>query len=86
MSPNQLTVQLITNEKKSSFAFFAGDNICKSNNAHYCDFLKRKQKPTKKVQIYKNHENWFCENWLFREERPFEENKTVMKSKFYLNR
>ena len=56
----------------SSFAFFAGDNNCKSNEAHFCDTVKRKQKPTKMGQICKNHENR-----LFQEERPFEENKTI---------
>ena len=46
--PNQLNIKLITkNNKKSSFEFFAGDNNCKSNDAHYCDTVKRKQKPTK---------------------------------------
>ena len=55
----------------------------KSNDAHYCDTVKRKQKPTKEGQICKNHQKWFYENWLFQEERPFEENKTVIKSKLY---
>ena len=68
------------------FAFFAGDKICKSNDAHFSDTMKRKQKPTKKGQICENHENWFYENLLFQEEIPFEENKTVMKSKLYFNR
>ena len=40
----------------------------------------------KRRQIWKNHENWFYENWFFQEERPFEENKTVMKSKFYFSK
>ena len=40
----------------------------------------------KRGKYAKNHQNWFYENWLFQEERPFEENKTVMKSKFYFNR
>ena len=48
--------------------------------------LLKKQKPTKKGPICKNHENWFYENWLFQEKRPFEENKTVTKSKLYFNR
>ena len=30
--------------------------------------------------------NWFYENWLFQEETPFEENKTVMKSKYYFKK
>ena len=68
------------------FALFAGDNICKSNDDHYCDTVKRKQKPTKKWQICKNHENWFYEKWLFQEERPYEENKAVMKRKLYFKR
>ena len=55
------------------FASWEGNNICKSNDAHYCDTVKRKQKPTEKGQICKNHENWFYENWLFQEQRPFEE-------------
>ena len=37
-------------------------------------------------QTYKNHENWFYEKWLFQEERPFEENKTFMKSTLYFKR
>ena len=82
MSPNKLNIKLTTkNNKNLRLLFFASDNICKSNYAHYCDTVKRKQKPTKKGQIYKNHWNWFYEYWLFQEERPFEENKTVMKSK-----
>ena len=48
--------------------------------------MKRKQKPTKKGQKCKNHENWFYENWLFQEDNLFEENKTVIKSKLYFNR
>ena len=49
MSPNQLNIKLINkNNKKFRFAFFTVDNICKSNDAHYCDIVKRKQKPTKK--------------------------------------
>ena len=40
----------------------------------------------KKGQICKIHENWFYENWLFQEERPFEEKKTVVKSKWYFKR
>ena len=43
---------------KSSFAFFAVENICKPKDAHYCDTKKRKQKQPKKGQIGKNHENW----------------------------
>ena len=64
---------------------FACDNICKSNDAHYCDTVKRKQKPTKKGRTCKIRVNWFYENLLFQEERPIEE-KTVMKCKFYLKR
>ena len=52
--PNQLNIELITkNKKKSSFAFFAGDNIVKSNDAPYCDTVKRKQKPTKRGKFAK---------------------------------
>ena len=48
MSPNQLNIKLITKkQEKSLFAFFEGNNICKSNEAPYCDTLQRK-KPTKK--------------------------------------
>ena len=84
MSPRKINIKLITkSNKKSSFALFAGDNICKSYDAHFCDTVKRKQKRTKKGQICKNHENWFYENWLFQEERSFEENKTVMESKLH---
>ena len=71
---------------KSSFAFFDGDNICKSNDAHYCDTVKKKTETYQKGQFCKNHENWFYENWLFQEETPFEENKTVMKSKLYFKK
>ena len=66
-------------------AFWEGNNICNSNDAHYWDTVKRK-KTYNKGQMCKNHENWFYENWFFQEERPFEENKTVMKSKLYFNR
>ena len=56
--PNQLNIKLITkNNKNLFFAFFADDAICKSNDAHYCNTVKRKQKPTKKEQICKNREN-----------------------------
>ena len=82
ISPNQLNIELNTKNKKSSFAFFAVDNICKSNDAHYCDNMKRKQKPTKNGQICKNHESWFYENCLFQEERAFEENKNCYKEQF----
>ena len=74
------------NDKKSSFAFFAGYKTCNSNDAQCCDNGKRKQKPIKKGQTCKTHENWFYENWLFQEERPFEENKTVIKCKLYFKR
>ena len=57
-----------------------------SNDAHYGDTVKRKEKPTKKGQICKNLESWFDENCLFQEERPFEKNKTVMKSKLFFKR
>ena len=43
--------------------------------------MKRKQKPTKKGQICKNYEKWFYENWLFEEERRFEENKNRYEEK-----
>ena len=66
--PSQLNVQLITKNKKSPFAFFAGDNICKSNDSHYCETVKRKQKPTKNGHIYKNYKNVLYENWLFQED------------------
>ena len=56
---------------------FAVDNIFKSNDAQYCDTVKRKQKPTKRTQICKNP------FFLFQEERPFEENKTIVKRKLY---
>ena len=68
------------------FAFFADDNICKSNDTHCCDAVKKKEKPTKKGQICKNHENWFFENWLFQEERAFEENKIAIKNTLYFKR
>ena len=58
MSLGSIHIKLITKSKKKSLvALFAGDNICKSNDAHYCDTVKRKQKPTKKGQICKNQEN-----------------------------
>ena len=58
--PNQFDIKLITKkQKKSSLAFSAGDSICKSNDAHYGDIVK-KTKPTKKGgQICKNHEQFF---------------------------
>ena len=52
--PNQFNIKQITKKNKSSFASFVGDNICKSNGAHYCDTVKRKQKPIKKRQICNN--------------------------------
>ena len=42
------------NNKKYTFSFFAGNNIGKSNDAHYCDNLKRKQKPKKKGKSAKS--------------------------------
>ena len=85
--PDQLNVKLNTKKIKNlPLHCFAGDNNCKINDAHYCDTVKRKQKTTKMSQIYKNHENWFYENWLSQEERPFEENKPFMKSVQYFNR
>ena len=79
--PNQLNTKVYTeNNKKSSFAIFLGNNICKSNDPHYCNTVKRKQKPTKNRQICKIQENWFYENWLFQEERPFEEKKPLWRA------
>ena len=55
---NQLNIKLITkNNKKSSFAFFADDNICKSNDANYCDSVKRKQKPPKGANLQKSRKS-----------------------------
>ena len=52
--PNQLNIKLITkNNKNRSLPFCAGDNICKSNDAHYCDAVKRKQKRTKRGKFAK---------------------------------
>ena len=75
-APNQLIIKVITkNNKNLCFGLFEGNNICKSKDAHYCGTVKRKQKPTKKREICKYHKKW-----VFDEKRPFEENKTVMKS------
>ena len=65
--------------------FFTNDNIYKSNDAHYCDTMKRKNLQ-KEGQICKNIESWFYEKWLFQEERPIEENQTFMKNKLYFHR
>ena len=52
--PNQLNIKLITkNNKNLSLHFLKNDNICKSNGAHYCDTVKRKQKSTKKDKYVK---------------------------------
>ena len=52
---NQLDIKLITkNKKKYSFAFFAGDNICKSIDAHYCDTVNRKQTNKKGANLQKS--------------------------------
>ena len=31
-------------------SFFANDKNCDSNDAHYCDSVKRKRKPTKRAE------------------------------------
>ena len=72
MSPNQLNIKPITKNNKNLRSNFLQVTTF-VNDAHYCDAVKRKQKPTKKLQICKNHENWIYENWLFQEERQFEE-------------
>ena len=76
-SPNQSNIKVITRNNK---------NLC-------LDCLKVTTFVDQMTPIIvilgkenKNHENWFYENWMFEEERPFEENKTVMKSKLYSNR
>ena len=54
MSLNQLNIKLITKTKKIFVCnFFSGENICKSNDVHYCDTVKRKQKPTKRDKYAK---------------------------------
>ena len=50
--PNQLNFKLITKNNKNPI--FAGDSICKSNDAHYCDTLKRNQKSTKRADMQKS--------------------------------
>ena len=85
--PNQLNIKLITKNKKNLGLHFIKVTTFVFQITHIIEILwKKKQKPTTKGQICKNHENWFYENWLFQEERPIEENKTVMKSKLYFNR
>ena len=39
-------------------AFFEGNKVCKSNDAHYCDTVKTEQELTKKRQICKSHKNF----------------------------
>ena len=53
MSPNQLNIKVITKNKKPLFAFFAGYNICKSKDAHYCDSVKKKQNLQKRGKFLK---------------------------------
>ena len=87
MSPNQLNIKVITkNNKNLRLNFLRVKTFVNQMTPIYCDTVKRKQKPTKKGQICKNHENWFYENCLFQKDRQFEENKTVMKSKLYFKR
>ena len=57
--PNHLNIKLITKNNKIFVCFFAINNIGVSNDAHYCDTVKRKQKPAKMGQICKSRENWF---------------------------
>ena len=47
--------------------------------------LWKENKNLQKRKMSKNHKILFL-NWLFREEKPFEENKTVKKNKFNFNR
>ena len=65
MSPNQLNIKLITKNNKNLLLHFL--KVTK--------FVNQMTPNTKKWQICKNHEYWFYENWLFKEERPFEEKK-----------
>ena len=85
MSPNQLNIKLFTKAKKSPLAISEGNNICKSNDAHYCDTMKSKVKPTKKGQICKNHDNWLMKTGCSKKKEHLRK-KTVMKCKLYFNR
>ena len=53
--PSQLNIKLITKNIKNLQLHFSWNKMFKSNNAHYFDTVKRKQKPAKK-RISKNHE------------------------------
>ena len=54
MSPNQLNFKLITkSNKKMLFAFFTVGNICKSNDAHYCDTVKENKNLQKRGEYAK---------------------------------
>ena len=86
VSPNQLNIKPITKNIKNLRLHFLQVTTFVSQMTPIIVILLKKQKPTKKGQTCKNHENVFYENWLFQEERPFEENKTVMRSKLYFKK
>ena len=54
---------------KFFIAFFSNDQ----RTAYYDDNVKSKQKRTKKDENEKITD--FCKNWLYQEQRPFEEKK-----------
>ena len=75
--PNQLNIKLITKNNKNLRLHFLQVTtivVWKENKN-----LQKWGKYTKITKI------GFHENWLFHEERPFEENKTLMKSTLYFN-
>ena len=87
MSPNQSNIKLITKNNKSlRLHFLQVTPIVIQMTPIIVMMWTENKKLQKKGQICKNQANWFYENWLFQEEIPFEENKTVMKSKLYFNR
>ena len=68
--PNQLNIKLITKNKKTPFAFFKSKKFCKSNDAHYCDTVRREQKPTKRGKYAKITKNGFMKTCCSKKKDP----------------
>ena len=84
--PNQLNIKLITKNNKNVRLIFLQVAKFVNQMTPIIVILWKENKNLQKRANMKIHENWFYENWLFQEERPFEENKTFMKNKLYLIR
>ena len=78
---NQLNNKLITKNNKNLRLHFLQVTTFVSQLQPIIVILWKENKNLQKSQICKNHENWLCQ-----EERPFEERKTVMRSKLFFKR